>query len=136
MDYLMRDFQQFWRENSEIWLERYEYKEAAPHLVLMAFLQRIINGGGQIIREMASGTGRLDICIVYENKKYPIELKIWRGEKSLKEGLAQITRYMDTYGSAEGWLALFDRRPESKWEDKIYMQKEAVDEKTVTVVGL
>jgi hypothetical protein len=45
MDSLMRDFQQFWRENSAIWIERYEYKEAAPHLVLMAFLQRIINGG-------------------------------------------------------------------------------------------
>jgi hypothetical protein len=61
MDSLMRDFQQFWRENSDIWKERYEYREAAPHLLMMAFLQRIINGGGQIIREMASGTGRLEL---------------------------------------------------------------------------
>jgi hypothetical protein len=136
MDYLMRDFQQFWRENSEIWLERYEYKEAAPHLILMAFLQRVINGGGQIIREMAAGTGRLDICIVYENRKYPIELKLWRGEKSLQEGLHQTARYMDTYGSAEGWLALFNRSTDASWEDKIYLRKEAVDGKTVTIVGL
>ncbi|MDR0394321.1 MAG: AAA-like domain-containing protein, partial [Tannerella sp.] len=38
MDYLMRDFQQFWHANSDIWVEKLEYREAAPHLVLMAFL--------------------------------------------------------------------------------------------------
>ncbi|MCP4687315.1 MAG: ATP-binding protein, partial [Desulfobacterales bacterium] len=39
---LLTDFQQFWRMNSEIWIERHQYKEAAPHLILMAFLQRIL----------------------------------------------------------------------------------------------
>jgi hypothetical protein len=68
MDYLMRDFQQFWRENSEIWKERYDYREAAPHLIMMAFLQRVINGGGQTVREMASGSGRLDRCLVYGDR--------------------------------------------------------------------
>jgi type II secretory pathway predicted ATPase ExeA len=136
MDYLMRDFQQFWRENSEIWEKRYDYREAAPHLVMMAFLQRVVNGGGQIIREMASGSGRLDLCLVYENRKYPIELKIRYGEKYLEEGLEQTARYMDVHDCREGWLAVFDRRKTVRWEDKIYMKKETVDEKTVTVVGL
>jgi type II secretory pathway predicted ATPase ExeA len=136
MDYLMRDFQQFWRENSEIWEERYDYKEAAPHLVMMAFLQRVVNGGGQIVREMASGTGRLDLCLTYENRKYPIELKLRHGEKYLEEGLAQTARYMDLHGCNEGWIVVFDRRPTVKWDDKIYMKKEPVDGKTVTVVGV
>jgi hypothetical protein len=136
MDYLLRDFQQFWRENSDVWIEKFDYKEAAPHLVLMAFLQRVINGGGQIIREMAAGRGRIDLCLIYENRKYPVELKIRYGEKYLEEGLTQTARYMDTCGCAEGWLAVFDRRPGLKWEDKIYMKKETVGEKTVTVVGL
>jgi hypothetical protein len=136
MDFLMRDFQQFWRENSEIWAERFEYKEAAPHLILMAFLQRIVNGGGQIHREMVAGKGFLDICLVYEGQKYPIELKLWRGEKALKEGLEQTARYMDTYGCSEGWLALFDRRPDLKWDDKIYMRKETIGAQTITIVGL
>jgi hypothetical protein len=136
MDSLMRDFQQFWRENSDIWKTKSDYEEAAPHLVLMAFLQRIINGGGQIIREMAAGTGRLDICIVYENRKYPIELKIWRGKQSLEEGLEQTARYMDTYGCSEGWLVVFDRSVNADWDDKIYMRKETVGGKTITVVGL
>jgi type II secretory pathway predicted ATPase ExeA len=98
MDFLLRDFQQFWRENSGIWTTKFDYEEAAPHLILMAFLQRVINGGGQLIREMAAGTGRLDICLVYEGQKYPIELKLWRGEKSLERGVEQTLRYMDVYG--------------------------------------
>jgi hypothetical protein len=136
MDCLMCDFQHFWRENSEIWEERYDYKEAAPHLIMMAFLQRVVNGGGHIIRDMASGRGRLDLCLAYENRKYPIELKIRYGEKYLKEGLEQTARYMDIHGCSEGWLVVFDRRTTIAWEDKLYMKKETVDGKTITVVGL
>jgi hypothetical protein len=136
MDCLMRDFQQFWRENSDIWLGRFDYAEAAPHLILMAFLQRVINGGGQIIREMAAGRGRLDLCVVYEGGKYPIELKLRRGEKSRPQGVEQTLRYMDVYGAREGWLAIFDRSVGASWDDKIYMEKETLDGKTVTIVGL
>jgi hypothetical protein len=136
MDFLMRDFQQFWRENSEIWEERYDYKEAAPHLVMMAFLQRVANGGGQIVREMASGSGRLDLCLIYENRKYPIELKIRYGEKYLQEGLEQTARYMDLHGCNESWLVIFDRRTTVKWEDKLYFKKKTVDGKTITLVGV
>ncbi|MDR1918256.1 MAG: ATP-binding protein, partial [Tannerellaceae bacterium] len=136
MDFLMRDFQQFWRENSEIWEERFSYKEAAPHLILMGFLQRIVNGGGQIHREMAAGRGFLDLCIIYEGETYPIELKLWYGEKTIEKGLEQTARYMDVCGCTEGWLAIFDRRPEMKWDDKIYMRKETLGSKTITIVGL
>ena len=39
MSRLLRDFQQFWRDNSDIWQGKFDYKEAEPHLVLQAFLQ-------------------------------------------------------------------------------------------------
>ncbi|MDR0572939.1 MAG: ATP-binding protein, partial [Tannerella sp.] len=134
--FLMRDFQQFWHANSDIWLKRCDdYPEAAPHLVMMAFLQRVANGGGQIIREMASGTGRLDLCLVYENRKYPIELKIRYGDKYLEEGLEQTARYMDLHCCNEGWMVVFDRRTTVKWEEKLYFKKVTADGKTVTVVG-
>jgi hypothetical protein len=136
MNCLMQDFQQFWRENSDIWIERFYYREAAPHLILMAFLQRILNGGGYIIRDMGAGTGRTDLCVVYGDNKYPVELKLWRGEKSVTKGIEQTIRYMDVFGCNEGWLAVFDRRPEKGWDEKIYIKKETVDGKTVTVVGL
>jgi hypothetical protein len=137
MDYLMRDFQQFWHANSDIWLKRCDdYPEAAPHLVMMAFLQRVVNGGGQIIREMASGTGRLDLCLIYKNRKYPIELKIRYGDKYIEDGIEQTARYMDLHCCHEGWLVTFDRRPTVRWEDKLYFRKEIVNGKTVTVVGV
>jgi hypothetical protein len=103
---------------------------------MMAFLQRIINGGGQIIREMASGTGRLDLCMIYGDQKYPIELKIRYGEKYLEEGLAQTARYMDVHCCNEGWMVVFDRRSTVGWEDKLYMKKETTDGKTITIVGV
>jgi hypothetical protein len=136
IDFLMRDFQQFWRENSEIWIERYEYKEAAPHFILMAFLQRVINGGGEVRREMAAGTGRVDICVEYANIKYPIEVKICYNDKYLEKGIVQLANYVDKLGCKEGWLVVFDRRPEIKWEEKIKMQKKNVDGKNITIVGL
>jgi hypothetical protein len=136
VDFLLEEFQQFWRENSEIWVERYKYKEAAPHCILMAFLQRVINGGGEVHREMAAGTGRLDLCIEYANVKYPIELKIRYSEKYIDKGFDKLIDYMDKFGSQEGWLAIFDRRPNIKWEDKIKIEKKIIDGKTITIVGL
>jgi hypothetical protein len=38
MKQLLSEFKQFWRENSDIWVDKYQYKEAAPHLILQAYL--------------------------------------------------------------------------------------------------
>jgi hypothetical protein len=136
MNMLMSDFQQFWRENSAIWEEKFDYKETAPHLIMMAFLQRVVNGGGQIIREMAADTGRLDLCIVYGEQKYPIEIKLHRGKKYFEKGLGQTAGYIDTLGCKEGWLAVFDRRQNIEWDTKIFTRKEIVEGKTINIVGL
>ncbi|GHV12162.1 hypothetical protein AGMMS49938_04170 [Fibrobacterales bacterium] len=134
MDYLMRDFQVFWRENSKIWGERFDYKEAAPHLVMQAFLQRIINGGGDIIREMASGSGRSDLCVVYDDHKYPVEIKI-KGNQPFNKSVEQIAAYMDTFGVSEGHLVIFDRDDSKTWDEKIFTRTENFEGKTITVVG-
>ena len=42
---LLTAFQTFFREHSEHWVERFQYKEAGPQLLLQAFLQRIVNSG-------------------------------------------------------------------------------------------
>jgi hypothetical protein len=136
MNYLLTDFQQFWRENSDVWIEKFQYKEAAPHLILQGFLQRVINGGGDIIREMAAGTGRTDLCVVYEKQKYPIELKIRRREQTLEKGLQQTAEYMDVLGCNEGWLVIFDQKADKTWNEKIYRKQETVDGKTINVFGV
>ncbi len=135
MKKLLGDFQQFWRENSEIWRERFQYKEAAPHLVLQAFLQRVLNAGGTIQRELAEGRGRLDLCVHYGEFKYPIELKLRYGEKTYSEGQEQLARYMDKMGCREGWLIVFDKRNKISWDEKIFWQTHQVAGKTIHIVG-
>ena len=132
---LLGDFQNFWRRNSEIWAGAYDYKEAAPHLILQAFLQRVINLGGDISREPAAGTGRLDLCVHYREADYPVELKLRYGESTYEEGKDQIARYMDKFGASEGWLIVFDRRKTVSWEEKIFWKTSADGGKTVHTVG-
>lgn len=135
MKRLLGDFQQFWRENSEMWQERYRYKEAAPHLVLQGFLQRVINAGGKITREMASGAGRLDLCVHYGAFRYPIELKLRYDDKTYEIGKNQLARYMDRLTCDEGWLVVFDKRQKPSWEEKIFWQTDEVEGKTIHTVG-
>ncbi len=135
MKHLLNDFQEFWRENSEIWIERYWYKEAAPHLILQAFLQRVINSGGAIIREMASGTQRLDLCVIFDNQRYPLELKLRYSDKTYNEGKHQLVGYMDRLGCEEGWLIVFDRRPEIDWKQKLFWQTESIRSHLIHIVG-
>jgi hypothetical protein len=75
---------------------------------------------------MALGTRRADICIVLENQKYPIELKILKDKKSVPEGLVQLSKYMDKCVAKEGWLVVFDRNAERSWDEKLYSRE--VDE--------
>jgi hypothetical protein len=120
MNALLADFQKFWRENSAIWIEKYQYKEAAPLLILQAFLQRVLNGGGSIGREYAAGRGRTDLCIDFRGGRYVIELKIRRDAKAIEKGVEQLAEYLDTLGEKRGWLVVFDRRPHIAWKRKLF----------------
>lgn len=133
---LLTGFTKFYRENSEVWLERFAYKEAGPHLLLLAFLQRIINGGGKIHREYALGRRRVDIRIEWKTQNFVIELKVNRGKDTLIQGLEQTASYMDKTGSLEGHLVIFDRNSKKSWEEKIYHTTEKVEGKTIEVWGM
>jgi hypothetical protein len=74
--------------------------------------------------------------LIYEGQKCPIELKIRYGQKYLEKGLEQTANYMDIYGCKEGWMVVFDRRTTVNWDDKIFIKKEIVNDKTITIVGL
>jgi hypothetical protein len=65
MKKLLAAFQEFFQEHSEHWIERFDYKEAGPQLLLQAFLQRIVNGGGRIEREYGLGRMRTDLLVIW-----------------------------------------------------------------------
>ena len=133
---LLEGFTEFYRENSEVWLERFAYKEAGPHLLLLAFMQRIINGGGKIHREYALGRKRADLLITWKTQRFVIELKVNRSKSDLEKGLKQTAEYMDKSKATEGHLVLFDRDPKKTWEEKIFHRKEKVEGKTIEVWGM
>ena len=132
MDALLQEFQVFWRRNSEVWEERMSYTEAFPHLLLMAFLQRVLNGGGRIEREYAAGRGRMDLMVEYHNAKNIIEIKLIHQhdtpDEVREEGIKQITRYRDKIDSAApAYLVIFDRRQQAKekpWSERISWNSE------------
>jgi len=132
---LMTAFQAFWRENSGADRRAYEYGEATPHLVLMAFLQRVTNGQGRINREMALGSGRLDLCVEYRDKRYAVEVKTannFKGEDSYR----QLLGYLDKLGLDEGWMPIFDPDPAKPWEAKLYSRDVELAGKTLHIIGL
>jgi len=112
IDRLLESFLLFWRQHGEPLLRSAPYHEIASHLVLMAFMHRVVNGGGTIDREYAIGSGRMDLCILYGTVMLAIELKVWRdGEPDpLSEGLLQIEGYLQGLTLYSGWLVIFDRR--------------------------
>ncbi len=62
---LIAAFQDFFREHSEAWLERFAYKEAGPQLLMQAFLQRVVNSGGRVEREFGLGRMRTDLLVLH-----------------------------------------------------------------------
>ena len=109
---LLAAFLTFWRQHGQPLLGSAPYHEIAPHLVLMAFLHRVVNGGGTLEREYAIGSGRMDLCLRYGAVTLGIELKVWRdgAPDPLTEGLIQLDGYLAGLGLDRGWLVIFDRR--------------------------
>ena len=126
-------------------MERFQYKEAGPQLLLQAFLQRILNSGGRIEREYGLGRLRTDLLLVWSLPGYAggvqrtvVECKVLhRGlERTLRDGLEQTRAYMDRCGSSEGHLVIFDRTEGKSWEQKIYRRIETEGGAPVTVWGM
>jgi hypothetical protein len=111
---LLETFLDFWRQHGEPLFKSTPYPEIAPHLVLMAFLHRVVNGGGSLEREYAIGSGRMDICLRYGDVVLGMELKVWKQGKPdpLPKGLVQLDKYLSGLNLDTGWLVIFDRRPD------------------------
>ena len=90
-----------------------DFVERNGRLLFLAFIRPIINGRGYDFKEVqASEEKRLDIVITFDNKKYIIELKIWRGEVYHQEGIRQLCCYLDMQNEIQGYLLVYDLRKE------------------------
>jgi hypothetical protein len=147
MDRLLHEFAEFWRQHADVLEDGLVYHEVAPQLVLMAFLQRIVNGGGYVDREYGVGRGRIDLCVrmPYTGpdgkrtfQREALELKVWApGRRDpLPQGLKQLEGYLDQLGLDRGVLVIFDRRPEAQASEERTRFEEARTEKGYAVTLL
>ncbi len=125
----------FYKEHSELVTKRKTYTEAAHHLLFMAWLQRIVNGGGYITREYAAGLKRLDLCIDFADERFAFELKL-SSKRAFSEGKTQLVNYLQRLSLDSGWLIIFSRKPVEDIET--VGKREIVNEegKTIEVIYL
>ena len=105
----------------------------SQYFVVHAQRQRVINGGGQIIREMALGKGALDLGVVFRKGVYPVEVKLlYNYRKSPEKAYAQVSRYIEHLGQTEGWLVVFDPQF-GDWDAKLRHEDLVRDGRTIHV---
>ncbi len=122
---LLTAFGTFFGEHAEHWMRRFDYREAGPQLLLQAYLQRIVNGGGRIEREYGLGRGATDLLVLWPREpgqpsdlweRFVIECKVLRDsdrktlEGTIERGVEQTLGYMQACKAEEGHLVVFDRR--------------------------
>ncbi len=147
MKMLLDEFITFWVQHADVWTQRISYNEAATQIVFMAFLQRVVNGGGFIEREYGVGRGRVDLLLRFPYKdadgkriiqREAIELKVWREKQKdpLEVGLKQIDAYLDKLKLDTGILVIFDRRKNAKSVHKRVKlkQQKTPGKKTITLL--
>ena len=132
LEKLLAAFGTFFGEHAEHWMRRFDYREAGPQLILQAYLQRVVNGGGRIEREYGLGRGATDLLVLWPREpgqpsdlweRFVIECKVLRDsdrkslEGTIERGVEQTFGYMAQCGAARGHLVVFDRR-ENKGPDR------------------
>jgi hypothetical protein len=161
---VLREFQKFWRENAftfpfrinepqiKSFLEKIDtlpnktlikeilelvskkYDEAAYVIILMAFLQRVVNGGALVHRQFAEGRGAVDLRVTFKDRKYLIECKI-KENSSKEHSLDQLAGYLSSAGEKEGWLVIFDRDRNKSWDEKITWETTTHKGLTIHIIG-
>ncbi len=87
--------------------------------LLFAYLDQFVTSvNGAMYMEVPTGRGRMDLIILHNQRKYVVETKIWRSERSYAQGKQQLAVYLSTEDVMEGYYVVFDHReaPEPRTE--------------------
>lgn len=86
-------------------------KEYVGQHLLFAYLEQVVRQvQGVMHLEVQTGRGRIDLLVNHRNRKYIVETKIWQGEKSYRDGIAQLAAYLKLEQVTEGYYVVFDHR--------------------------
>ncbi|WP_234121948.1 GxxExxY protein [Clostridium hydrogenum] len=114
---ILSRFQQFIKEQYSI--KDLNFIENNGRLLFLAFVKPIINGIGFDFKEVQiSEEKRLDLVITYNNFKYIVELKLWRGKEYHEKGIKQLCDYLDINGLDEGYLVIFNFNKNKEYKEE------------------
>jgi hypothetical protein len=119
---MLEEFAAWWKLNGEFLAKGEVYHEVAPQLIFMAYLQRVVNGGGFVDREYGIGTGRTDMLVrkpwtgpdgkpALQMEAIELKVRTTKTGDPLPEALVQLDGYLSRCGLNDGYLLIFDRRP-------------------------
>ena len=79
--------------------------------LLYAYLDHFVHiVGANMFLEVRTGRGRIDLLIIYDQRKYIVETKIWEGDRYYQAGKKQLAAYLKLEGAREGYYVVFDHR--------------------------
>lgn len=115
---ILKRFGQFMKEQYSV--KDLAFLENNGRLLFLAFIKPIINGVGFDFKEVqVSEEKRLDLVITYNNFKYIVELKIWRGEKYHENGIAQLCDYLNIHSLKQGYLVIFNFNKNKEFKEEM-----------------
>jgi len=133
-------FRDHWFENQDIWSSDMSgYHEVAAQLITLAFLQRVINGKGDIHREYAIGRKRMDIYIkrfyhvdgVLHIQKIVLEIKTIRDDQNydtvIQKAMQQTAEYAKLVGVNEAEILIFNRGEKTRWTAEDHVEPAEYD---------
>ena len=66
--------------------------------------------GANMLLEVQTGRGRIDLLILHNQHKYIVETKIWEGDKRYQAGKRQLAAYLKSERVQKGHYVVFDHR--------------------------
>jgi hypothetical protein len=112
LERLRESFLDFWARHGRALDPLIQRHEIVPHIVMTAWLDRVVNGGGRVEREAVVANGKMDVLLRYRELTLPIEIKVHLDGRAdpVPQGLEQLDRYCEGLRVDSGWLVVFDQR--------------------------
>ncbi|MEN8219981.1 MAG: AAA-like domain-containing protein [Pseudomonadota bacterium] len=130
---ILNKYRQYVRRRGFKAFDAENLKEAAWHYSLDGFINFFIEAlEGQTFIEVPSGAGRTDILIVYKNRRYLIETKIFSDNTRLKKGKGQLAEYLKSEGLDEGYYVVFSSLHTD--ENTLYFEEEIKSRRIYTYI--
>lgn len=113
LDQLLIDFQELVKSkySSEYDFKSDEFLKNQVRLLFIVFFQPLLYNKGFAFYEVETSIEkRMDILIIYNNKKYLIELKLYYEQEYHNEGLDKLNDYLNSENITKFFLLLFDMK--------------------------